>query len=250
MPLVLALEPDLRQAEALVPILERVGAELVLARSRDDAVRALALRVPDLILVSALLSPRDEAEFTSHLQTVPDTDHLQTLSIPILAVTPASQPAKRRRFGIGRLLSKETRSAATGCAPEVFAEEIRAYLERAGELKAQAVNRIPRAPRVGTRSLQKDESPAIVDDPRPKPSDAPATVVREEDRRPEASSSYWAWDGAPVEASRPHPIPVPEPIADSASPDGETEATALAAARRGRARARGQGNGGAGVRRR
>ena len=101
MPLVLALEPDLRQAEALAPILQRIGAELVLARSRDDAVRALALRVPDLILVSALLSPPDEAEFTSYLQTLPDTAHLQTLSLPLLAQASPLQPAKRRRFGLG-----------------------------------------------------------------------------------------------------------------------------------------------------
>ncbi|HZA36626.1 MAG TPA: hypothetical protein VE505_16935, partial [Vicinamibacterales bacterium] len=105
MPLVLALEPDLRQAEALAPILQRIGAELVLARSRDDAVRALALRVPDLILVSALLSPPDEAEFTSYLQTLPDTAHLQTLSLPLLAQASTLQPAKRRRFGLGRLMS-------------------------------------------------------------------------------------------------------------------------------------------------
>ena len=124
MPLVLALEPDLRQAEALAPILERAGAELVLARSREDAVRALALRVPDLILVSALVSPRDEAEFTSYLRTRPDTAHLQTLSIPILAQAPAAAPAKRRRFGIGRLMSKGTTGAPSGCAPDVFADEI------------------------------------------------------------------------------------------------------------------------------
>ena len=43
MPLVLALEPDLRQAEALTPIVEqRVGAELVLVSSerRRGATRS------------------------------------------------------------------------------------------------------------------------------------------------------------------------------------------------------------------
>ena len=156
MPLVLALEPDLRQAEALAPILERVGAELVLASSRDDAVRALALRVPDLILVSALLSPRDEAEFTSYLQTLPDTAHLQTLTIPILARDPRVAAGETPPFGLGRLLSKETARRRDRLRAGGVCDEIRAYLDRAGELKAQAVNRIPRAPRVGTRSLQKD----------------------------------------------------------------------------------------------
>ena len=131
MPLVLALEPDLRQAEALAPILERVGAELVLARSREDAVRALALRVPDLILVSALLSPRDEAEFTSYLRTRPDTAHLQTLSIPILALAPSvgagKTPALRHRAPV---VERDGR-APSGCAPDVFADEIQG-LSRAG----------------------------------------------------------------------------------------------------------------------
>jgi hypothetical protein len=182
-PVVLALEPDLRQAEALVPILERVGAELILARSRDDAVRALALRVPDLILVSALLSPRDEAEFTSYLQTLPDTAHLQTLSIPILA-HPTPEPARRRRFGIGRLISREAHAASSGCAPDVFGDEIRAYLERGGELKREAVARGPRLPRADTRPVPRAESPAIMAKPRPQPSDSAPAGVQDEERRP------------------------------------------------------------------
>ena len=65
-------------------------------------MRALALRVPDLILVSALLSPRDEAEFTSYLQTLPDTAHLQTLSIPMLAqASDGSQPQNAAASGSG-----------------------------------------------------------------------------------------------------------------------------------------------------
>ena len=172
MPLVLALEPDLRQAEALAPISKRVGAELVLVSSRDAAVRALALRVPDLILVSALLSPRDEAEFTSYLQTLPDAAHLQTLSIPMLAVTPAAQPAKRRRSGSDACCRKEAARPRRGCAPEVFADEIRAYLERAGELKAQAVNRPASAARRHAALAERPNRQQIVEDPRPKPSDA------------------------------------------------------------------------------
>ena len=77
MPLVLALEPDPRQAQALKQILEqRVGAELVLADSKDSAIAALAQRIPDLILVTALLSPRDEAELTDHLRTLEGAAHI------------------------------------------------------------------------------------------------------------------------------------------------------------------------------
>ena len=58
--------------------------------------------MPDLILVSALLSPRDEAEFTSYLRTLPDAAHLQTLTIPMLRrAGPRVAAAKRRRSGSG-----------------------------------------------------------------------------------------------------------------------------------------------------
>jgi CheY-like chemotaxis protein len=213
-PLVLALEPDLRQAEALRPILERVGADLVLARSREDAVRALALRVPDLILVSALLSPRDEAEFTGYLRTVEDTAHLQTLSIPFLALASDPAPAKRRRFGIGRLISKGTPAKPTACAPDIFADEIRAYLARGVELKAQLEARGPRSPFVGARDLEVDQPVATAVEPRQQPVTAAPDAVAEEHRSPEASSNYWAWDSRPADAS----IPDPEPVADPPSP--------------------------------
>jgi len=67
-PLVLALEPDLRQANILKRIIrDRVHAELVVVDSRDAAIAAVDARVPDVILMTALLSPRDEAELTDWL---------------------------------------------------------------------------------------------------------------------------------------------------------------------------------------
>ena len=132
MPLVLAVEPDSSQAEALTPIVEqRVGAELVLVGSKDAAVQALSVRVPDLVLVSALLSPRDEAELTNYLRTLAHAVHLETLTIPMLAPDAGAVAQKRRLpFGLGRLLSRPGSPEATGCDPEVFADEIRTYLNR------------------------------------------------------------------------------------------------------------------------
>ena len=54
MALVLAIEPDLRQAGILKRIVkEQVRAELVLVDTRDAALAALTARVPDVILVTA-----------------------------------------------------------------------------------------------------------------------------------------------------------------------------------------------------
>lgn len=141
MPLVLAVEPDSSQAEALTPIVEqRVGAELVLVGSKDAAVQALSVRVPDLVLVSALLSPRDEAELTNYLRTLAHAVHLETLTIPMLAPDAGAVAQKRRLpFGLGRLLSRPGSPEATGCDPEVFADEIRTYLNRAKEPRREHV---------------------------------------------------------------------------------------------------------------
>jgi CheY-like chemotaxis protein len=82
-PLVLALEPDPKQAAALRQIVhDRVGAEFVLADSKDAALATIADRVPDLILMTALLSPRDEADLTDHLRDLENAEHVQTLTIP------------------------------------------------------------------------------------------------------------------------------------------------------------------------
>ena len=96
MPLVLALEPDPRQAEALTPIVEhQVGAELVIAASTDAAVRALGGRLPDLVLISAFLPPADEAAINDLLRARAETARVETLTIPLLASADDGRGAKR-----------------------------------------------------------------------------------------------------------------------------------------------------------
>ncbi len=64
MPLILAIEPDPKQAATLKRLVrERVRADLVLDDSKDAALAAFRTQVPDLILVTALLSPREKMPF-------------------------------------------------------------------------------------------------------------------------------------------------------------------------------------------
>ena len=58
---ILAIESDNRQA-ALLKCLVRnhVGAALVVVASTREAIAAIGAEPPDLVLLSALLSPRDE----------------------------------------------------------------------------------------------------------------------------------------------------------------------------------------------
>ena len=118
---------------------DRVGADFVLADSKDGAIAAIAERVPDVILVTALLSPRDEKELSDQLRHLDGAEHIQTLTIPLLA-SGAVEPAKKKKRGLLSALTGESSKPAApiGCDPKVFAEEIRNYLVKAEDAKAKA----------------------------------------------------------------------------------------------------------------
>ena len=191
MPLVLALEPDPRQAEALKTLVERrVSAEFLLADSKDAAIAAIAERVPDLILVTALLSPRDESELTDHLRSLDGAAHLQTLTIPLLSGVALPAPAKRRRGLFAALQRHVPDKPTAGCDPVVFADQIRSYLERAQELRAEAAEH---------RAVQRTSEAVRGVDAGARPPAARPAEAAEPAR--EATSSYWDWD-APSDAGR------------------------------------------------
>jgi hypothetical protein len=133
MSLILAIEPDRRQTAQLVAIARgKLHVELVLADTTAQAIAELGNRVPDLILTSALLSPKDDAALAECLRALDGAvAHVQTLTIPVLAT-----PTARRRASKGmlsRLRGNRTHAAPEGCDPEVFADQIGEYLRRGGE---------------------------------------------------------------------------------------------------------------------
>src|SRR3954454_13803986 len=123
-PLVLAIEPDVRQAAIVKRIVrERVFADVAVVDSRDTALEALRTTMPDVLLLSTLLSPRDEDELFAYLRTHQDAEHLQTHTIPQLAsAVPGADDSKPSR---GLLASwrrrKEPGAAPSGCDPDLFA---------------------------------------------------------------------------------------------------------------------------------
>jgi hypothetical protein len=136
MPIVLAIEPDRRQAANLTSIVWRqVGAELILADTTEGALDAIGNRVPDLVLVPALLSPQDDAALAAALRVIAAAARVRTLTIPVLASgTTRAMP--------GGMLAKWRRSRAAspepdGCDPAVFGEQISAYLQEAAAERAE-----------------------------------------------------------------------------------------------------------------
>ena len=102
--------------------------------SNASAIESLGQDVPDLVLLSAMLSPSDEDELFECLRSLLDSTHVQTLTIPkIRATTDTKRRSKFALFG-GR---RDERDPG-GCEPEVFAQQVREYLDRAQDLKSSA----------------------------------------------------------------------------------------------------------------
>ena len=135
----LAIEPDLRQAAIVKRIVrEKVLADVAVVDSRDAALEAMRTTMPDVLLLSALMSPRDEDELIAHLRTLENADHLQTHTIPQLAsaLGPGEGRATRGLLAAFRR-KKEPEAAPSGCDPDLFAEEIRVFLQRAADKKRE-----------------------------------------------------------------------------------------------------------------
>ncbi|MGE0705894.1 MAG: hypothetical protein AB7F99_03515 [Vicinamibacterales bacterium] len=146
MPLLLAIEPDSRQAEwigqqARGPL----GAELIVTDSVAAALRAMEKRVPDLILTSLLLSPRDEATLQDRLRWLDGQGiRVQTLVIPVLAEPSADASGGGGMFSrLRKLRPGASHGASAGCDPAVFGQQIAEYLEREGTRTRPAVPRVP-----------------------------------------------------------------------------------------------------------
>jgi hypothetical protein len=128
MHLILAIEPDRRQAAQIAAIAKTpLHAELVIAETAEQALRALGSRVPDLILTAAFLSPKDETVLAERLRELEAAAaHVQVLTIPVLATSGKSDGGMLTRLRG----SRKNAAAPDGCDPEVFAEQIAEYLKR------------------------------------------------------------------------------------------------------------------------
>ena len=168
-PLVLAIEPDLRQAAIVKRIVrEKALAEIAVVDSRDAAIAAMKTSMPDVLLVSALLSPRDEDELIAHLKTLDNAGHLQTHTIPQLAsaLGPGEERASRGLLSAFRR-KKEPAQLAAGCDPDLFAEEIRVFLQRAADKKSQLQNTDFTAPDMRPSATASTRAAAVTADEAP-----------------------------------------------------------------------------------
>jgi hypothetical protein len=134
----LVVQPDSVQADALREALRTLALEnVVIAESLDDALSSIDLRVPDVILLPALIPASVEDYVIAYLGTIPSAGHVQFLGLPRLGRSDdAVQHQTRSRFPWRR--RQERRAIGTpGCDPDVFARDVIAYLASARVLKEE-----------------------------------------------------------------------------------------------------------------
>ena len=145
MPLIVAIEPDARQAARLTDLVRnRVRADLVHAATTEQALVELAKigdRVPDLVLVPSLLSPQEDAALAGALRIIATVANVRMLTIPVLA-DPEQAPAQRTVFA--RWRSRSVKRVPGACDPAIFADQISEYLrEAAAERRARLADATP-----------------------------------------------------------------------------------------------------------
>jgi hypothetical protein len=128
---VLAFESDPDQAAAIRHIVcGRVRANLTLVPSVGHALEALSTRAPDLVLLSPLVSAREEAELLSFLRALPSGAHVETLITPRLRGEEPSPGRRRwRLFGGARGPARPDDADELG----LFAQTLTWSLEHARE---------------------------------------------------------------------------------------------------------------------
>jgi len=134
--LILAIEPDRRQAAQLkVLVKNRLRADLILADTTELALEAIGDRIPDLVLVPALLSPEEDGALNQALRVIAHAAHVQTLTIPVFASgTTKAGPAKTGGL-LSMLLPGKGEGAPEGCDPAVFGDQIAEYLAEARQAR-------------------------------------------------------------------------------------------------------------------
>ena len=145
MPLILAVEPDPRQASRLAVVLQgRRNTDVVMAKSAETALAAMDGRVPDVLLTSQLLSPQDEQRLADWLKDLgPVAGHVQALTIPILA-TPEKKVEEQRGLLSG-LRRRAENPGSQGCEPKIFAEHVATYLEQGQVVRMDMGSATPEA---------------------------------------------------------------------------------------------------------
>jgi CheY-like chemotaxis protein len=123
---VLAIEPNREHADLLRERVSRRHGAAVVVESVDSAMPAIERELPSVILVSALLPPRDEQGLIDRLRTLPWSAAPQILITPSLPQVDAARAQARTRR---RLFDRRARAPqAAEQLPSAFDDQLSQYL--------------------------------------------------------------------------------------------------------------------------
>lgn len=109
---VLAVEPDLERAAGLRQLVQQyVAGDVTVVRSADAALARMTRRMPDVVLMSALLPPQEEAQLLSHLRIADPNSEVPLLTVPPVMHSlenPGSESSLRRRFALMSRVAKRS----------------------------------------------------------------------------------------------------------------------------------------------
>jgi CheY-like chemotaxis protein len=135
MALILTVQPDPEQAAALQRALGHVGAEVAVVDSSDAALSAIDRKIPDVLLLHALMLPPEEDYLLAYLRTLPGTAHVQAISIPHLQLQSSCTDDLPKRGFFRGLRQRPAPMAAVGHDPGLFAADVAEYVARARNIK-------------------------------------------------------------------------------------------------------------------
>jgi hypothetical protein len=137
---ILAIEPDPARAATLQRLVRgHVAADFEIVKSCAEAMKAIAKRVPDLVLTSTFLQPAEEAALTDSLKQLADAAHVQLINVPHFIEFDDSRSESRPR--ILNFLRRRAALVRPVCDPRTVREQIEHYLEKARIEKVNASSR-------------------------------------------------------------------------------------------------------------
>jgi CheY-like chemotaxis protein len=208
----LAIEPDSSRARTLRQILsQHDDVEFEIVDDVSDALWRIGKRMPDLVLISTLLPPADEAPLTAQLKQIPAAAHVQLINIPYFI---DMEDGSSRETSSTRVLSflrgRESRIRPR-CDVRTLRQQIDEYLSQAKAIRQDLEERqfsLALAPIVPSAHAQKSPerwltraiaAPALTAVTESKPALARSSALgmpsdRRRARRSRAGDVPWLWN--------------------------------------------------------
>jgi DNA-binding NarL/FixJ family response regulator len=144
---ILVLEPDFERGERLKQLIcERVDAEVVVVPSARAAIAAMSSQIPDVILTSVLLPPRDDAQLRAHLKQLDTASEPRVLMLPLASdpgeFTSASRRGRFTFFG-RRFFARCATPLRPAYDRSTIGAQIETALEQSRRTRSRCLTRLP-----------------------------------------------------------------------------------------------------------